>query len=67
MRIVFPLIFASIIVALFGFIEILLIRTLNKNWWHYRPVKWAAIMLPAFGIVSILLWLIQRIPSGMTE
>ena len=58
MRILFPALFSIAAIALFGLIEILLIRTLNKNWWKYRPVKWGAILIPVFGILSILSWLI---------
>lgn len=56
MRVIYPILFAIIIVAVFGLIEILLIRTLSKNWWKYRPIKYAAIFLPIIGVIAIICW-----------
>ncbi len=58
MKAIYPALFSVVAIALFGLIEILLIRTLNKAWWKYRPVKWGAILIPVFGMISIISWLI---------
>lgn len=56
MRIIYPVIFATVTIALFGLIEILLLRTLNRRWWNNKLIRRAAIALPLFGIIAILAW-----------
>jgi len=40
----------------FGLIEIALMRFLHRDWWHRRPLKYAAIGLPLAGVACIVLW-----------
>lgn len=56
MRVFYPIFFAVISMTVIGLIEILLIRVLNKDWWQYKPIKSASILLPLTGIVFVVLW-----------
>ena len=56
MRSFYPLIFSIIFILFFGLLEILLLRVLNKVWWKKRLVRYAAIGLPIFGSLMVLLW-----------
>ena len=56
MRSFYPLIFSIIFILFFGLLEILLLRVLNKVWWKKRQVRYAAIGLPIFGSLMVLLW-----------
>ncbi len=58
MRIIYPIIFAAMIVAIFGLIEILLMRSLNRRWWKNKYIRWATIGIPVAGFISILAWFI---------
>jgi predicted MPP superfamily phosphohydrolase len=52
----FPLIFGLTMLIIFSSLEIILIRTLNKIWWKYKPVRLAAYILPLVGIISVITW-----------
>ncbi len=56
MRAFYPIIFGSIIVLIFGLVEVLLIRFLHRDWWRRRWIKWPAIGLPLVGVGCISLW-----------
>jgi len=56
MRSFYPLIFSIIFILFFGLLEILLLRLLNKVWWEKRLVRCAAVGLPIFGSLMVLLW-----------
>ncbi|MCH7691497.1 MAG: metallophosphoesterase [candidate division Zixibacteria bacterium] len=56
MRSFYPLIFSIIFILFFGLLEIFLLRLLNKVWWKKRLVRYAAIGLPIFGSMMVLLW-----------
>ncbi len=51
-----PLIFASVLILIFGLIEVILIRFLQRDWWRKRWIKLAAICLPLVGVICIVLW-----------
>jgi predicted MPP superfamily phosphohydrolase len=52
----YPLIFSLILIAIFSALEIFLIWSLNRPWWKIKAVRWAAFILPAFGIISVVIW-----------
>jgi len=56
MRIFLPLIFAVVFILVFGLIEVLLLRFLNRVWWQNRYIRTAGWSLPLFGTVMVLLW-----------
>ncbi len=56
MRIIYPVIFGAVMIAIFGIIEILLMRTLNRRWWNNKFIRRAAIGLPLVGVIAILAW-----------
>lgn len=56
MRSLFPVIFAIILIFIFGVVQLLFLRFLNREWWQKRWVRMAAWTLPASGAVSVVLW-----------
>jgi predicted MPP superfamily phosphohydrolase len=50
MRPFFFIFFVSAIILLFGLIEVLLLRTLNRAWWQMRWIRRAAWSLPLLGV-----------------
>ena len=56
MRIFLPLIFAAVVILVFGLIEVLLLRFLNRTWWKNKYLRTAAWGLPLFGTATVLLW-----------
>lgn len=56
MRLYFPLIFSVVLILIFGTLEILLLRFLNRDWWQRRWIRRAAWGLPLFGIVGVVVW-----------
>jgi predicted MPP superfamily phosphohydrolase len=56
MRIFFPLIFATVVILVFGSFELLLLRFLNRTWWQNKYVRMAAWGLPLFGVAMVLAW-----------
>ncbi len=56
MRVFGPLIFAVTFLIVFGTIEILLLRYLNRVWWNKRIIKWFAILLPIAGAIGSISW-----------
>ena len=56
MRIFLPLIFAAVVILIFGLIEVLLLRFLNRTWWKNKYLRTAAWGLPLFGTATVLLW-----------
>ena len=56
MRIFLPLIFAAVVILIFGLIEVLLLRFLNRTWWENKYLRTAAWGLPLFGTAIVLLW-----------
>ncbi|TET94263.1 MAG: hypothetical protein E3J26_04865 [Candidatus Zixiibacteriota bacterium] len=56
MRIFLPLIFAAVVILVFGLIEVLLLRFLNRTWWENKYLRTAAWGLPLFGTAIVLLW-----------
>ncbi len=53
---IYPFLFASAVILIFGLIEVLLIRLLHRDWWRKRWIRWSALGLPLVGILSIGLW-----------
>jgi predicted MPP superfamily phosphohydrolase len=56
MHSLFPLFFASFWILIFGLVEILLLRLLNKVWWRNGWVRRPAIALPILGVIAVLVW-----------
>ena len=56
MRILFPLIFSAVFILLIGGIQVLLLRFLNKAWWDRKIIRRAAIFLPLFGVMMVVVW-----------
>jgi len=56
MRSFYPLIFAIVFILSVGIVEILLLFLLNKVWWKKKLIRRAAIGLPIFGSIMVLLW-----------
>ncbi len=66
---IYPFLFASIVILVFGLIEVLLIRLLHRDWWQKGWIRWSAVGLPLAGIISIGLWGIgtfRSIPAFVT-
>lgn len=51
-----PIAFGIFCILFFGFIEVALIRFLNRRWWSLKWVRLAAWSLPLAGILAILVW-----------
>ncbi len=56
MRNLFPIIFATIVILLFGAVYVALLRLLNYEWWQTRWIRRSALLLPVFGVVMVGLW-----------
>ncbi len=52
----FPIIFGSIVILVFGGIQALLLRLLNKVWWQSRRIRLLCLGLPVVGVLLVLLW-----------
>lgn len=52
----FPIIFGSIVILLFGGIQALLLRLLNKVWWQSSRIRLLSLGLPVSGVVLVILW-----------
>ncbi len=56
MRVFVPLLFAVAFILILGFIEVLLLRFLNRPWWEKKWVRRAALFLPLIGTGFVLAW-----------
>lgn len=56
MRIFFPIVFAAVFILIFGLVEVLLLRMLNREWWQNRKIRLLALALPVIGVVMLSLW-----------
>lgn len=54
-RIFFFIIFVSVFILIFGLIQLLLLRQLNRVWWKKNWIRRAAYALPIIGVVSVVL------------
>jgi len=54
-RIFFFIIFVSVFILIFGLIQLLLLRQLNRVWWKKSWIRRAAYALPIIGVVSVIL------------
>jgi predicted MPP superfamily phosphohydrolase len=54
-RIFFFIIFVSAFILLFGLVELLLLRQLNRVWWEKKWIRRTAWSLPVIGVVSLVL------------
>ncbi len=55
MRSFFPVIFTSVVLFIFGTVELLLLRFFNPGWWHIRWVRRIGWGLPLSGAIAIVL------------
>lgn len=56
MRILFLAIFSTVAILLLGLIEVFLLKYLTKSWWRKKYIKIAAIGLPIFGTIMVIIW-----------
>ena len=56
MQSLFPLLFGAFVILAVGLLEILLLRLLNKVWWHKAWIRRSAIALPLVGVVAVVSW-----------
>lgn len=56
MRSLFPVIFAIALIVIFGIMQLLFMKYLNRQWWHKRWVRRATWFLPLAGAISVVLW-----------
>jgi len=54
-KIFFFIIFVSIVILIFGVIQLLLLRKLNRVWWEKKWIRRSAWSLPIIGVVSMIL------------
>jgi predicted MPP superfamily phosphohydrolase len=54
-RIFFFIIFVSVLILIFGVIQLVLLRQLNRVWWEKRWIRRSAWSLPIVGVVSMIL------------
>ncbi len=46
--------------VIWGIVILLMLRFFNKRWWKIRWIRWSAIALPLFAIISACLWFYGR-------
>lgn len=56
MRNLFPIIAATIVILLFGAVQVILLRLLNHEWWQTKWIRRSALLLPVFGVVMVAMW-----------
>ena len=56
MRVFFPVLFFAIVILIFGLLELLFLRLLNRMWWRKQFVRRLAWLLPITGFVLVLIW-----------
>jgi hypothetical protein len=50
------IIFATVVILLFGLFEVLLLRLLNRVWWESGIIRRCAYGLPLVGALMVLFW-----------
>jgi predicted MPP superfamily phosphohydrolase len=55
-RIFFFIIFVSVLILIFGAIQLVLLRKLNRIWWDKKWIRRAAWSLPIIGVLSMVLF-----------
>lgn len=56
MRTLFPIIFAIVLIAIFGVAQLVFFKFFNRRWWEKKTIRRAAWALPLLGAVSVILW-----------
>ena len=56
MRVYFPILFSTVLLAVVSGLEIVLLKKLHRDWWQYAFVRRLSYGLPLFGISGLLLW-----------
>ena len=56
MRTLFPVIFSLVLIAVFGIVQLLFFKYLNREWWQRKWIRRAAWMLPSFGAIAMVMW-----------
>lgn len=56
MRVYFPIIFSTVLLAVLSALEIFLLKKLHRDWWRFTYVRRLSYGLPLFGIAGLLLW-----------
>jgi uncharacterized protein len=56
MRVFFPVIFSMVLIAILSTVEILLLRSLHRDWWQHRWVRRASWAVPSLGFLFLALW-----------
>jgi predicted MPP superfamily phosphohydrolase len=52
----YPLIVGVIVILIFGFLDILFLRHLNRVWWRHGKVRLLGYSLPLVGVIMVTLW-----------
>jgi len=55
LQLFFYILFVSTVILIFGLVQILLLRQLNRVWWNKKWVRRSAYTLPVLGILAIVL------------
>ena len=56
MRNLFPVIFAEVLIIVFGIVQLLFLKFFNREWWRRRGIRTVSWMLPLIGIVAVVMW-----------
>jgi len=52
----YPVFFATAALLVLSGVEILFVAVLNPRWWKIRRIRTGSFLLPACGVVSIIIW-----------
>jgi uncharacterized protein len=56
MRVYFPILFSMVAIAVLGGVEILLLKTLHRDWWRSRKIRMLSYAVPLAGIAGLTIW-----------
>jgi len=56
LRNLFPVIFAIILIVIFGLLQIIFFKYFNRQWWRKKLIKVTSWLLPSVGIISVVIW-----------
>lgn len=60
-QVIWPLSFGLIVILLFGLVELVLLRWLNRPWWNHRLIRYSAMVLPLFGCLMMVVWVVGEL------
>lgn len=56
MRVYFPILFSMVVIAVLSGVEILLLKTLHRDWWRSRKVRMLSYGIPLAGVTGLTFW-----------